>query len=227
MNHMDIQKKQFDFWYAVNHTEVLKLPSTLLETFGSTMVNYHLITEMMDAPDKIRIREGRIEAFKPQIITPSSFGQNLLEGFGQQADEYARWLREHQSDLMILQYGFSIRKREINDHTVSEPLGTVIERMRSELAEADDPMSSLVLGVEEPWEVCLLKLMIEVVQRSTQKHVTDLRNDPDGQRHAVEHAFLNAARDPSKINDLSNLLYEYGVFEKYQDRFFSLVNASR
>ena len=212
----------FDFWYAVNNTEVLQHPSTLLETFGNTIVNYHLLTELMDDSEKVRIREGRIEAYKPQIITPSSFGQAALEGFGEEAEHYAQWLRDHEADLMILKYGFSIKKQVINDHIVSEHLPLVIEQLKTRLEEENDPMGALVVGVEEPWEVCLLKLMVEVVQRSAPKHVTDLRNDPDGRRHEVERAFLEASRDPSRITILSQKLHDYGVFEQYEDRFFSL-----
>ena len=32
----------FDFWYAVNNTEILKLPDKKLETFGASDVHYHL-----------------------------------------------------------------------------------------------------------------------------------------------------------------------------------------
>ncbi len=216
----------FDFWYAVNNTEVLRHPATLLETFGNTMVNYHLLTEPMDETDKVRVREGRIEAYKPQIITPTSFGQAALEGFGEEAERYAEWLRDNEGDLMILKYGFAIKKQAISDHLVSENLPMVIEQLKAHLDEQDDPMSALVVGVEEPWEVCLLKLMVEVVQRSAPKHVTDLRNDPDGRRHEIEFAFLEASRDPARIPELSQKLHDLGLFAQFEDRFFSLCRSN-
>ena len=37
--------KEFDFWYAVNNTEVLEMPLGRLETFGSTLIHYRLVTE--------------------------------------------------------------------------------------------------------------------------------------------------------------------------------------
>ncbi|MDD2237376.1 MAG: hypothetical protein PHP44_07395 [Kiritimatiellae bacterium] len=221
------KSSSFDFWYAVNNTEVLRHPATLLETFGNTMVNYHLLTEPMDDTDKVRIREGRIEAYKPQIITPSSFGETALEGFGEEAEHYAEWLRDHEADLMILKYGFSIKKQVINDHIVSENMPMVIDRLKTHLDKQDDPLSALVVGVEEPWEVCLLKLMVEVVQRSAPKHVTDLRNDPDGRRHEIERAFLEASRDAACIPELSQKLHDLGLFEQFEDRFFSLLRARR
>ena len=87
--------KEFDFWYAVNNTEVLELPLGRLETFGSTLIHYCLVTELMDAVGQIRIREGRIQAFRPEILTPQSFLESPLEtGFrAGPADDFVRWLR--------------------------------------------------------------------------------------------------------------------------------------
>ena len=52
------KEPDFDFWYAVNHTELVALPSSTLETFGDTIVNYTLIYEQMDAANKICVREA-------------------------------------------------------------------------------------------------------------------------------------------------------------------------
>lgn len=220
-------KRQFDFWYAVNNTEVLQLPQNKLETFGNSVVHYHLLTELMDSTDKVRVREGRIETFRPEIITPNRLAESILEGFGQEAERYAQWLQQHQSDLLLLQYGFSIRKREINDHIVSENIGVAVEQVRSDLGKRDDPLSALLIGVEEPWEVCLLKLMVEVIQDSAPKNLSDLRADPDGTRHAVEKMFRAASQNAKLIPELHRFLDAKGLFEQYQDRFFALVRRAR
>ena len=64
----------FDRWYAASKVRILLSPSHRLETFGSTLVNYHLISELDDHPGKVRVREGRLEAHQPRIITPR-FGE--------------------------------------------------------------------------------------------------------------------------------------------------------
>lgn len=217
--------RQFDFWYAVNHTHVLILPKSRLETFGTSMVNYHLLTELMDS-NKVRIREGRIEAYRPEIITPENFTKTMLEGFGgPEASQYLEWLREHEKDLMILKYGFAIRKQEINDHIVSETLSVAIDRVREALAEKDDPLSAMVVGVDEPWEVCLIKLMQEVVQQSAPKHAMDLRRDPKGYRHEIEKDFADASLNRAKLSALGEKLQKLGLFEEYEDRFYALVRS--
>ena len=71
----------FDFWYAVNNTEILHMPTRHLETFGATVLNYHLVSELMDSTNQIKVREGRMQANRPQIITLDAYSQTVLEGF--------------------------------------------------------------------------------------------------------------------------------------------------
>jgi len=219
-------KEQFDFWYALNHSEVLVRPEQKLESFGTTSVHYHLVTELMDATDQVRVREGRIHAFRPQIVTPQSFMESLLEGFEeQQAAAYLEWLRRHEGDLLILKYGFKIRKEAINTHLIHDRLELVVDRLRQDISERGGGLQALIRGVEEPWEVCLVKLMVDMVQRSVGLNVREIGRDPSGHHHEVDQAFREAARDRSKIQALANLLHERNLFAEYEDRFYSLVRS--
>lgn len=222
---------QFDFWYAVNNTEVVAVPERRLETFGATMVNYHLVTELMDSVDKVRVREGKLKAFRPEIITPPSITDDMLEGFGAEARDYADWLREHAKDMQILRYGFKVQKQEINDYILTDPLETVVNRVKDELAERDDPLGAILVGVDRPWEVCLLKLMVELVQHSAPGNIQDihqLMRDQKSQFHqTLEKAFLDASRNAASVPALAELLKKNGLFERYQDRFFAAVQSSK
>ncbi len=222
---------QFDFWYAVNNTEVISVPERRLETFGATMVNYHLVTELMDSVDKVRVREGKLKAFRPEIITPPSITDDMLEGFGPEARNYADWLRDHAQDMQILRYGFKVQKQEINDYILSDPLEVVVDRVKEELAESDDPLGAILVGVDRPWEVCLLKLMVELVQNSAPGNIQDIQQqqrDQKAQLHqTLEKAFLDASRDAAKVPALAELLKKNGLFERFEDRFFAAVQASK
>jgi hypothetical protein len=222
---------QFDFWYAVNNTEVLAVPEQRLETFGITMVNYHLVSELMDSVGKVRVRVGKLKAFRPQIITPPSMTDEMLEGFGEEAHDYAEWLQQHAQEMQMLKYGFKIQKTEINDYILSDPLETVIGRVKEELAERDDPLGAVLVGVDRPWEVCLLKLMFELVQGSAPGNIQDIRQQQRDQKmeihQTLEKAFLNASRDATKVPALAELLRKNGLFERYEDRFFAAVQASK
>ncbi len=223
-------KQQFDFWYAVNNTELVVAPTGRLETFGDTVVNYHLVCELMDSVDQVRIREGHLKALKPEIITPQSLGQLDLDDFGHDANQYADWLAQHGGDLRILQYGFRVQKTEIKEYVVTDRLDNVVDRVKAEVEGKNDPLGAILVGVDSPWEVCLLKLMVELVQHSAQNNIQDihqqappLRNTPEVR---IERAFLEASRDPSRIGALADHLRKNGLWEKYEDRFFALVKAS-
>ncbi|MFT7515963.1 MAG: hypothetical protein ACI9QL_005199 [Candidatus Omnitrophota bacterium] len=222
----------FDFWYAVNNTEVLRTPSRQLETFGTTMVNYFLISELMDTVDKVRVREGRIEAARPQILTPGDLGNAALEGFSdEEASRYVEWLSNNAQHLRILHYGFAISKENVNDHVVSDTVGQVVDNVMQDVARRDDPLSAILVGVDKPWEVCLLKLMVDLVENSASGNIQDLEQhgfpgSPQERRREIDQAFLAASRDASQISSLHRHLMQLGVFEEYEDRFFALVRAS-
>ncbi len=222
---------QFDFWYAVNNTEVVAVPQSRLETFGATLVNYHLVTELMDSVGKVRVREGRLKAFRPQIIMPPSMTDEMLEGFSEEAQNYASWLKEHAQEMQMLKYGFKVQKTEINDYILSDSLETVVNRVKDELAERDDPLGAVLVGVDHPWEVCLLKLMFELVQGSAQGNIQDIQQQHRDQKlqihQTLEKAFLDASRDASMVPVLADLLRKKGLFERYEDRFFAAVHASK
>ena len=219
--------KEFDFWYAVNNTEVVELPRSRLETFGTTLINYRLVTELMDAVGQVRIREGRIQAFRPEILTPQTLLESPLEeGFRPgPAEDFVRWLREHEAELTFLKYGFKIRQETTTESIVHDSIESVLDRVRADLKSKEDPLAALVRGVDEPWEVCLLKLLFEVVRRSAPGNARDLRADPDGSRHEIEQAFRRAANDRAALAPLAALLTRLGKFKDYEDRFFALVRS--
>ncbi|MFA5687705.1 MAG: hypothetical protein WC959_00915 [Kiritimatiellales bacterium] len=222
---------QFDFWYAVNNTEVVSLPDRRLETFGTTLVNYHLVSELMDSVDKVRVREGKLKAFRPGIITPASIADSMLEGFGEEAQEYANWLRNHAADMQILKYGFKIQKENINDYILTDSLPAVVTRVKTDVAARDNPLDAVLVGVDRPWEVCLLKLMVELVQQSAPGNIQDIHQRQRDQKATlhleIENAFLNASRDASQLPHLADLLKRHGLFKRYEDRFFATVRSAK
>jgi len=228
------ERNSFDFWYAVNNTDVKVMPSRHLETFGNTIVNYHLVSELMDDTGKIRIREGKLEAGRPQIITPDAYAQTAMEGFGEEARQYVEWLREHEQDIRVLQYGYRLKQESFRENIITDSLAPVVERVTKAVAAINDPMSAVVVGVDDPWDVCLVRLFWEVIQASALFNIGEMqsrklfereRGVPRGIRNDVEAAFKAANQDPSQIKALGAKLNALGLFEEYQDRFFSLVKS--
>ncbi|MBT3293822.1 MAG: hypothetical protein HN919_04815 [Verrucomicrobia bacterium] len=228
------EKKSFDFWYAVNNTEIVLMPNQHLETFGATVLNYRLVSEMMDSVNQIRVREGRIQAHQPHIITPEAYSETILEGFGEQAGQYVDWLKEHESDIRILQYGYTLKQEAFSEHVITDDLKNVVERIKGEVENGSDPHTAVVQGVDDPWDVCLVKLFWEVIRLSAAPNIRELQKRrmfenengvPRGVRNEIDAAFAAASRDPSQIEALANKLQRYNLFDEYQDRFFSLVKG--
>lgn len=229
-----MKMKAHDFWFAVNNTEIVVMPQNHLETFGATNLNYHLVSELMDSVDRIRVREGIIQSKRPQIITPAYYESENLEGFGEEARQYLAWLRQHAQDVRILQYGFIVQKTELNEHLVTGHMAEVLERVKQDVKQKNDPLAAVIHGVDQPWDVCLLKLMVDMIRHSAPANISDLNRRhlldnvngvPRAVREELEALFLQASRDPSLIKPLGNKLRRYGLFDEYEDRFFALVRA--
>ena len=225
--------KQFDFWYAVKNTEVVVAPRRHLETFGNTLLNYTLVCELMDTVGRVRIREGRLQGNQPQIVTPSSYAQLMLEGFGAEAHRYAEWLREHENEVRILRYGYELKQEAYSEQVVGGTLEEVLERVKQDVKRKDQPFQAVVKGVDDPWDVCVIHMFWMMAKNSLGPNVRELearrmfeaREElPPDVRGEVERAFRAAERDASLTQALGKMLHARGVFEQYQDRFFALLH---
>ncbi|MDE1170730.1 MAG: hypothetical protein PW734_05905 [Verrucomicrobium sp.] len=163
------------FRYALENTRVVLPPRRRLETFGSSLLNYYLVTGDMDRPDLSRVREGRIEAERPQIMSPHHFSKLFLEGFGERAESFAAFLSQNAARFTFLQHGFHFRKNELQTHEVSRPVEAVLEEVRLRVEGKDDPLAAVIAGVDDAWEVCLLKFMVDLVQQSAPWQVEEMR----------------------------------------------------
>jgi len=227
-----MKMKSDDFWFAVNNTEVVVMPTSHLETFGTTNLYYHMVSELMDTVNQIRIREGTIKSQRPQVIAPTIYANEILEGFGEEAHRYTEWLQTHAKDLRILQYGYKVQKTELNEHIVTGTVNEVLERVKKQVEQKKDSLAAVIRGVDEPWDVCLLKFMFDVIRHSVPFNVNemgqrglfdDVNGVPRAIRDDIEKGFLQASRAPSKINQLMAKLRRYSLFDEYEDRFFALV----
>ena len=164
----------FDRWYAAKSARFLVEPSHRLETFGNTLVNYHLVSELPDHPGKIRVREGRLEAHQPLVITPH-FAQIEAEGFGDEAKAYLDFLKENEQHLRILQYGYHLKSDKFSEQIVTDRLSVVTERVKDEVVASNDKFAAVVQCVDEPWDVALVELWLREVNRSAKGNIDDLQ----------------------------------------------------
>lgn len=162
-----------DFQYAMENTRVVVAPKDLIETFGTTSFRFFLVSELMDEVDSVRVRGGRMEAERPRIVSPHTLQKLALDGFGESARDFADWVESNAENLRFLRYGFQIRKTDLQQNVVKEPLESVLGKLQDDIAKSGDPRSALISGVDDAWEVCLLKFTVDLIRRSSDGNVDE------------------------------------------------------
>ncbi|MBR2713849.1 MAG: hypothetical protein IKB76_03615 [Kiritimatiellae bacterium] len=166
----------FDRWYAAKSARFLVEPSHRLETFGNTLVNYHLVSELPDHPGKVRVREGRLEAHQPLVIVPH-MADVEMDGFGDEAKAYLEFLKENEKNLRILQYGYHLKSDNFSEQIVTDRLSVVTERVKDEVIASNDKFAAVVQCVDEPWDVALVELWLREVNRSAKGNIDELQKN--------------------------------------------------
>ena len=234
---MDADNEKIE--YAARHTEILRHPRQNLATFGITNVYYYIVTEpvysefVKDVHETV-IREGRVIAEKPKIITPYYLTQ--LEGFSYDARRYFETLLSmHGPDAPGLFYTYKNEPKGLN--IVSDNWPIVVDRLNEEIDKKGDPLASIIKGQDELWDVSLLKFIYEITTRSIPDNIAQLGSRgmlgmshggvPVGARQKIEEMFQQVAAGEIEPYELERELNRWGVFEEYQDRFFALVRGKK
>jgi len=164
-----------DFHYAFETAKVLHEPDRRIDTFGSTSFDFTLITELMDSVNKVRIREGRITAERPQILRPDG-GMNFdFEGFTEEANRFNDWLREHADQLAFLRYGFNFSRTNFSESVIHESLEEVSDRVTQRVRESNNPLATVITGSDDAWECSLLRFTVEMIAKSFETNEFDFR----------------------------------------------------
>jgi hypothetical protein len=96
----------------------------------------------------------------------------LLEGFGERAQGFAGWI-EGQKDFHLLRYGFSLKKTDLSEQLLRESKEEVLLRLESQLHQENNPLNVLIEGIDDAWEVCLMKFTLDMIQRSAGGNVAE------------------------------------------------------
>ena len=225
--------------YVISHTEVARAPRQTLATFGTTTIHYYMLTRpayselARSETEETVIREGTVVAERPKIVTPSYLAR--LEGFGEEARRYMERLAQEAPHVAGIYYGY---RNELGSLTiVSETLEAVIHRMNEQMEKEEDPLAALIKGVDELWDVSLLKFIAELTGQSVQHNLNEFSQrgfldiEQSGvTRHAryiIDQLFGEAERNISRAVILKQELDMWGLFPEYEDRFLHLFRKSR
>ena len=218
---------------AVNQTQVLRLPRQMLATFGTTVINYYLLTEPIYSEivkgDETVIREGRVSSERPRVVTP--YYLTKLEGFGESAKRYL--------DMIIQQYGlympglyYNYKNEQKDLLIVSAKLEVVAGRLNEKIDKDKDNLAAIIKGVDELWDVSLLKFISEMTQGSLKNNVAEMNSMgllgidaagvPTEARYRIEMMFMDVARGDRESHELKDELDKWGIFLQYEDRFLAM-----
>lgn len=168
-----------DIQYALESTRVLYEPDRRIDTFGATRFEFELVSELMDQAGVVRIRRGEMEAARPQILRPDPYQDVELEGFGDEARQRMGALiekfRKEGHDLAFLQYGFQFRRGHVHEELVHDPIEAVRERVIAEARRVGNPMQAVIEGVDDTWEISLLKFSFEMILKSRAINMFDFK----------------------------------------------------
>lgn len=219
---------------AVEHTEILRPPKQSLATFGTTNIYYYLITEpvykdLIDNVSETVIREGRVIAQRPKVVTP--YYLSRLEGFSSEARRYFEMLiSKHGPNVAGLFYSYRNEPKELN--IVSDGLPAVVDRLNAEIDKRGEPLTSIIKGEDELWDVSLMRFIYEITGSSVQNNLRqmgargllniDSGGIPVDARVKIEELFRMARAGECEPRELKDELDHWGLFEDYEDRFLAL-----
>jgi len=216
--------------HALEHTELVRAPRQELSTFGSSVVEYYVVTELVG--NLSVVRDGKVIAERPKIVTPTYLVN--IDGFSDQAKKYIALIardRPHESGIF---YRYKNEPKDMN--VVSEPARQVIDKLNSQIDEQQNPLSTIIKGVEDVWDVSLLMFIYELTNRSLRTNMADLDRRglldtdssgvPEGAREYIEELFEHVSSNLSRAPELVVELNRWGLFSEYQDRFFSLFRKT-
>ncbi|MCX6003829.1 MAG: hypothetical protein NTX46_05400 [Chloroflexi bacterium] len=219
---------------AVERTEILRVPKQNLATFGTTNIYYYLVTEpayteLSPTTTETVVREGRVIAEKPKIVTP--YYLSSLEGFSANARRYFdQLIKIYGHSVPGLLYSYRNEPKEMN--IVSDNLLAVVSKLNDGINKRGDPLTAIIKGLDEMWDIALIKFIFEMTRRSVGDNVRqmgarglltmDEQGIPADARMRIEELFSQVGHGEVDPRVLKDELDRWNIFAEYEDRFLNL-----
>ncbi len=237
---------------ALEQTEIFKSPDELLSSQGKTSLHYYVLTEPAylevypEEGPETRIREGWITWDKPKLITPGYLMK--AEGFSDEARQALEMIAKSKPDLASLIYKMSFQQKVDSVETVSKTIEETAERLERESSEEDRFLTVILSGLEELWDVSLMKFVEEFIAESaSEAHLPEMEEQgyltrgkggqvrvtrtieglPIAAKDEIERLFSKVKAGEAKPATLKKELDRWGVYRQYEDRFLDLFRASK
>jgi len=168
-------------------------------------------------------------AERPRVVTPSYLVN--AEGFSEHAKRYLDMIiQEYGPNAPGLFYGYKNEPKEMN--IVSSDMRSVVHRLEEEIDKEGNPLTTIIKGVDELWDVSLLKFIYDMTRYSLSSNVFELGRRglldidrsgiPLDARRSIEHLFGLVKKGDLEPSALKLELDRWSLFGEYEDRFFGL-----
>ena len=211
---------------AMQKTELIRAPKRRLATFGSTTMEYYVVTELTEQMSAVR--DGQVLAERPRIVTP--YYLLHVEGFSESARRFLGIMAQQNPHEAGIFYTYRNEPHSMN--VVSEPLGVVVGNLSSRLESEDRPLSAIIRGVEDVWDLAVMMFIYDLTRRAAGGNYADFQRHgllnmdesglPAAARQQIELLFAVAREDRSRASQLVTELNRWGVYQEYEDRFLAL-----
>ena len=173
-------------------------------------------------------------AERPRIVTP--YYLSRLEGVSSEARRYFEALtQEYGSSVRGLFYTYKNEPKELN--IVADNWLSVVDKLNAEIDRRGDLLAAIIKGEDEFWDVSLMKFIYEVTRSSLGNNLRqmesrgllnmDAAGTPADARIRIDELFKKVAAGENEPSELKEELDRWGLFEEYQDRFFSIFRRKR
>jgi len=213
---------------AMQKTEVVRPPRGRLATFGSSTIDYYVVTEMGESMSVVR--DGTVHAERPRIVTP--YYLLHLEGFSENARAYLGMMAEENPHEPGIFYSYRNEPSSVN--VVSESLAIVLGNLSARLDAENNPLSAIMQGTEDMWDLAVMMFIYELTRSALGGNVADMRRQgllardssgvTDSVRKEIELLFAVVKEDLSRASELVTELNRWGLYQEYEDRFLSLFS---
>jgi hypothetical protein len=224
-----------DIRNIVENTRVVRPPKQLLATFGTTIVDYYVVTEPSYAglpgagdQEESVVRTGKVTSQRPQLVTPF-YLMNLFQGFDH-GQEFARYLRAtYGQDAPGLMYAY--KQESTETEVVSDRPEVVAGRIADRLNKNGANMAVVLRGVDQFWDVSLAHFIHALTIGSVPQNAAEMAQRgmlntegrvPSGARQKIEAMFIGVKNGDVEGGELKAELDRWGLFDEYEDRFLNL-----
>ena len=170
--------RQEEWIRAIERSWIVRFPKQHLATFGISNIEYYVVTEPIyqdvDSDKKEGVvRTGKVISQKPAVVTPTYIMN--VQGFSSEAYDYFRETARMvgpNSPGILYQYKNEVSKMDIVGGTPSQ----IAQKISEDLDSRKEDMSVVMVGVDELWDVALLKFIYEFTSSSIAGNVQEFQS---------------------------------------------------